>query len=108
MAAGCRRLKAVTSATPDAIAKLMSLTEAEFRQPLARLGTPEEISPLQFCFAIGSGVVTISFEPVRGVRLGGLLELPRACVRLAFDGMTAIEKSEFLRAFELTFQRGGG
>ena len=93
---------------PDQIEKLMSLTETEFHQSLARLGPSRSVGARNFRFAAGSGSVTVSFEPVAGVTLGGLLALPRARVVLTFSGASDAEKGTFLKNFEFTFQRGGG
>ncbi len=98
----------MAASTPETIEKLMSLTEREFQQTLAKLGEPRPSAACGYEFSTGEGTVTVTFEPVAGVRLGGLLELPRAKVRLMFRSTTAEERYTFLKAFEFTFQRGGG
>ena len=94
--------------TPETIEKLMSLTETEFRQSLARLGAADQRNERSFRYGVGAGSVTVTFESAMGVTLGGLLELPRARVHLKFDGVSEPDRATFLKAFELTFQRGGG
>ena len=42
------------------------------------------------------------------MRLGGLLQLPRAKVSLKFRDVTPEQREQFLRVFDVAFQRGGG
>jgi hypothetical protein len=89
------------------IEKTMSASESEFHRGMAVLDAARAPA-LTHVLACGGGRVTISYEPRPGVRLGTLLALPRACVRLRFEGADANERSAFLARFDLAFQRGGG
>ncbi len=99
-------------AVPDAIEKLMSVSTTEYVKSIeafagpvaartAALGEPVRLE-------VGGGRAVIAYAPQPGVRLGGLLELPRARVSITFEGLTAGERTGFLRAFDIAFQRGGG
>ena len=94
---------------PDKIEKTMSLAEHEFVTGCERLAKEGDVvSQHEAKIAIGVGHVVIRYEPLEGVRLGGLLELPRAKVSLTFSSVSAEEQQAFTRRFEITFQRGGG
>jgi hypothetical protein len=94
--------------TPATIEKLMSLTQQEFIDTLARLGTSEKLADGSQSFQMSNGTVRVSYTAQPGVTLGGLLALPRAKVLLAFDSVDEKTRAEFLKRFEFTFQRGGG
>lgn len=89
--------------------KLMSVSRAEFEaswqafdpSPPPSLGSPVRL-------AVGGGVAEIAFEARAGVRLGGLLELPRAVVSFAFDGVAPDAREALVARFDRAFQRGGG
>lgn len=101
----------MTSANDGTIVeKIMAVSEAEFAASLDRLmpGRTLTASGGVARQPLGSGTVEIRFQPLPPVRLGGLLELPRAKVSLVFDAVPATEQSAFVRAFDLAFQRGGG
>lgn len=92
-----------------AIEKIMALTLPEFQASLAALSkSGATAGPGGVRLPIGIGAVEISFEPLPPVLLGGLLELPRARVSLAFDNVPPPERKAFLVAFDIAFQRGGG
>ena len=59
-------------------------------------------------FELSPGYVDVNYASQPGVRLGGLLELPRAVVTINFDGVTDAARTRFLHTFEMAFQRGGG
>lgn len=87
----------------------MSLTLAEFQasvRPLTgvSLGPDEAVVIVQ----LGSGRVEIAFEKRPSVRLGGLLDMPRAVVSIVFEDVSAAGQAEYLKRFDLAFQRGGG
>lgn len=93
----------------EQVRKIMSATREEFVQSLAvLLGRTVAIDELPLRVALGAGSVVIAREPLPGVRLGGLLELPRAAVTLTFDGVGDEARAAFLRRFDVAFQRGGG
>ncbi|MCH9808574.1 MAG: hypothetical protein K0U74_12655 [Alphaproteobacteria bacterium] len=94
------------------IEKIMTLSQSEFahsirsfageeQSRIAATGAPIEIP-------VGPGKVTISFEKIEGFSFGGLVEMPRARVVLAFSGVPEADKTAFLRRFDISFQRGGG
>lgn len=91
------------------VEKLMTLSRAEFEKSLSIFlgrpcapGTESALEPLS------TGSVEIRYEALPGVRLGGLLELPRALVRLTFEDIPEAEREAYLRRFDIAFQRGGG
>lgn len=87
----------------------MSLAPNEFVASCERLaGANDHVSESRVELGVGDGQVVITYEPLEGVRLGGLLDLPRAKVTITFDGVDPTEQEKFLRRFEVTFQRGGG
>lgn len=98
----------------QSVDKLMSISPVEFLSSLGRLtGRQHHTDPASGCASaeieLGTGTASVRFEPVTGVKLGGLLELPRARVSISFSGeVTAAERAGFQRRFELAFQRGGG
>lgn len=91
------------------IRKTMALSRGEFEASVATLcGAACHWEGGHASVALGGGKVSITHRPLAPVRLGGLLELPRAEVTLAFEAVTEADAREFLRRFELAFQRGGG
>lgn len=86
----------------------MALTAAEFVAGLAHIGGIEKHADAAFAAQLARGVVRITFEALPDARLGGLLHLPRARVTLHFEGVPEASRVEFLRRFDLAFQRGGG
>ncbi|MCH9764627.1 MAG: nucleotidyltransferase domain-containing protein [Alphaproteobacteria bacterium] len=97
-----------TSNRPQ-IEKTMTLAEHEFITGCQRLAADgDSVTTRVAQIALDAGSVTIRYEPLAGVRLGGLLELPRAKVSLAFSDVTEAEQEAFVRRFDITFQRGGG
>lgn len=94
---------------PHAITKIMSASEHEFERSLAIvLGRDVRAAELPLTVALGAGCVIISRQPLEGVRLGGLLALPRSAVSLTFKDTQELEREQFLARFDLAFQRGGG
>ncbi len=91
------------------ITKLMSLAEHEFVMSCERLaGEGDAVTKREATISVGQGAVVIRYEPLPGVRLGGLLELPRANVTLTYAGVSSEDQEKFTSQFEMTFQRGGG
>ena len=92
-----------------AVPKRMSLSQPEFWAGIAVLA-PEraEARALPVRMDFGGGRVEVSYVARPSARLGGLLELPQADVRIAFEGLSATERAEFERRFWIAFQRGGG
>lgn len=95
------------------IVKLMSVSRAEFLASLEHVGgvreTPDGqwLCPLD-ASGLAAGQAVIAFAPEQSVRLGGLLELPRARVTIEVTGGSAQAQQQFLRRFDIAFQRGGG
>ena len=91
------------------VERLMTLSEAEFIRSIAALLPPGSAVENGCAVAtLGTGRVTITYEPLTSLRLGQSLVLPRARVVLAFGQTTAAEREAFLARFDLAFQRGGG
>ncbi len=87
----------------------MSLSAAEFATSIAIMGPCRNSYTGAKVFELPSGTVEISFEVIAGVRLGGLLALPRAKVTLKFaHSLTPSDRAAFVRRFDIAFQRGGG
>lgn len=88
----------------------MTISHGEFQKSLGSLapGTPPPEPGEAVRLPLGSGAVVIGFAALPGMRLGGLLELPRAQVTLTFEAVPAPERDAFLRRFDVAFQRGGG
>lgn len=95
----------------NVVTKTMSLAEHEFITGCERLAAAagDQVRERHAQFTAGDGSVEISYTPLGMVRLGGLLELPRAEVTLSFsDDVSAAARDAFLKRFDQTFQRGGG
>lgn len=88
--------------------KLMSLSVSEFADSMAKIGAHQINADGSRRFDLSPGHVDVNYAPQPSVRLGGLLELPRAVVTINFAGVSDSERAEFLRKFEIAFQRGGG
>ncbi len=90
------------------IEKAMALTMSEFRSGIAQL-THLDLGENEGKVRIpcGCGDVLVSFEQLPNVRLGAL-ELPRAKISFLFTDVEEGPRRDFLRAFDLVFQRGGG
>ena len=91
------------------IEKLMSLSRVEFEMSLVAL------DPAAVLDANGHASVTfastearIRFETLPDRRLGGLLAMPQARVRITLANATDAQAAAFLRRFDIAFQRGGG
>ena len=91
------------------VRKTMALSRREFEASMAALcGAVCRGEDGHISVALGGGTVAITHRSLAPVRLGGLLELPRAEVTLEFDAVAEADARAFLRRFELAFQRGGG
>ena len=100
----------MTNTAPrGSIEKTMTLTEQEFVTGCQRLAVKgDDVGRREAKIAVGDGGVVIRFDPRASVRLGGVLELPRALVSLVFNHVTEAEEAAFMRQFDIKFQRGGG
>lgn len=93
----------------DVVRKIMSATPAEIERSLAIVaGRAVAIEDLPLAIALQPGEVVIDRQPLDGIRLGRLLELPRSLVTLTFSGCDAADRTAFLSRFDRAFQRGGG
>lgn len=94
------------------VEKVMSFTEAEFENGLARLTgsavRKTDSGAYDLSDAAGGVLVTCTFTPQPDAVLGGLVRLPRVAVILDMSPLGDAERSRFLNRFEKTFQRGGG
>jgi hypothetical protein len=91
----------------ESVEKVMTLSWAEFAKSMAALA-PESLCANPVKVSLGSGWVSIRYEALSAVCLGGLLKLPRARLIIEFHKVSAAEREEFLRRFHIAFQRGGG
>lgn len=101
----------MTSSQPSPFAnqRVMSISPAEFAISIDMLGLHRDGPNGSKIFDLASGPVEITFQPLPGVRLGGLLALPRAKIELKFsDAINSADRTAFVRLFDTSFQRGGG
>ena len=94
--------------SPFADERVMSISASEFAASIALTGAHTLNADGTVVFDIGRGRVEITFAELPGVRLGGLLHLPRAKVCLKFRDVSPEQRTQFLRLFDVAFQRGGG
>jgi hypothetical protein len=98
-----------TGPSPFADQRVMSISPSEFAISIDMLGPHRDGANGSKIFALASGTVEITFEPLPGVTLGGLLALPRAKIELRFsDSVSPTDRTTFIRLFDTSFQRGGG
>ena len=91
------------------VEKLMSISRAEFEASLAALDADAKLDAAgQARVGFGGTEALIRFEPLPERRLGGLLALPQARVRITLSSGDTTIQAAFLRRFEIAFQRGGG
>lgn len=97
----------MTARLPFSDTRLMSLSEAEFKASIGKLGTHRmrEASPV---FDVGSGTVTIHYRAAPPKVFGGLLSLPQAHITLEFENVDAAARAAFIDRFDIALQRGGG
>lgn len=103
------------SATPAEtvfIEKTMTLSAGEFansiRQFAGEAAAAQASSGVPVDLPLDAGAVRITFEKIAGFSFGGLVEMPRARVVIAFEAVPPAARAEFLRRFDIAFQRGGG
>ena len=89
------------------IEKLMTLSRNEFLSALGNVGGVEPAGQ-SWRARLAEGSVAITYTPQPSVRLGGLLDLPRAKITLEFQNADDAARKDFLQRFDLAFQRGGG
>ena len=91
------------------VEKTMALSRGELNKTLeAFVGAALPAGEDSIELRLGPGRVRLRFEPLAPVRLGGLLELPRARLLIEFRDVDAGDREAFLDRFDLAFRRGGG
>jgi|CXWK01.1.fsa_nt_gi hypothetical protein len=90
------------------IEKIMSLTREDFLASLRHAGPADDLGGDVHAVALNTGRAIIRFQKLPGARLGGLLDLPRAKVTIAFEDVAESDRTAFLKRFDMAFQRGGG
>ena len=90
--------------------KVMSISRAEFDMSLGKFATGATLDAEGIVrLPAGAGIATIRFSPLGPLTIGtALIRLPRARVTLSFDGASVADEAQFMRRFEIAFQRGGG
>ena len=91
------------------IEKIMSISRHEFAASLAALDPNAQLTPAGCAIVTSAGVTAeIRFSALPVLVLGGLLALPQASVRITIADATDAQAADFLRRFDIAFQRGGG
>jgi hypothetical protein len=88
--------------------RIMSISLAEFQASIAKLGPHRLNCAGHPVFDLDDGRVEIQFSPLPAKTLGGLLALPQASITLVFLDVENAARAEFVRRFDIAFQRGGG
>lgn len=90
--------------------KIMSISRAEFDSSLGKFAAGASLDTNgSVRLPAGNGTASIRFAVMDPLTIGtALIQLPRARVTLSFDGASADEEAQFMRRFEISFQRGGG
>ncbi len=95
----------------ETIEKTMTLTVAEFEKSLARI-EPDLArirgAPGRYRLALEAGAVELKVDVLEPMLMGGLVELPRCKVVIAFEDTVPDQRAVFLNKFDQAFQRGGG
>jgi hypothetical protein len=91
------------------VVRQMGLTHEEFLRSLPAATRGMDCRAKGDCILISNPrqAIRIELGPVR-LRSLGSLALPQTRVRVRFEGFSQKEREEFLRRFDLAFQRGGG
>jgi len=93
----------------EKFSKEMGLTHVDFFRLLPRaMGDHSyNIEGMKVLGELAGGSVTIELGEQQ-VRRIALMAIPFAEVSFTFDGVSEDERTEFMRYFDLRFQRGGG
>ena len=87
----------------------MSITRSDFEKSLAALDPSAQLDATGQARIAADGLTALlQFEPMPNRTLGGLLTLPQARVKLQIEGAEAARMNDFMRRFDIAFQRGGG
>lgn len=103
---------AKSNVATTSLEKVMTLSQSEFAKSVAafageaagQAAARGEVVRV----SLGEGEVTISFAKIEGFSFGGLVEMPRARVVIQFKDVSESDATEFMRRFDIAFQRGGG
>jgi len=95
--------------TAERFSKDMGVSHADFFRLLPRAmgDIPYRVEGTTVNGEIGSGTVSIELGKQQERRIA-LLAIPFAEVTFSFNGVGEDERTEFMRYFDLRFQRGGG
>lgn len=94
---------------PVVIEKLMSITRAELEHSLAALDPAARLDAAgRAQIAVDGVAAVLTFEELPRRRLGGLIHMPQARVRLEIMATGTAAAATFRQRFEIAFQRGGG
>lgn len=86
----------------------ISVSEWLDRLPLAIGPWPwERLSGSAASVQVLDGRLLLRWQPLPD-RVIGLMRLPRLAVAFRFEGLTAAQRGQFMRRFDLALQRGGG
>ncbi|MDL2336361.1 MAG: hypothetical protein QFE16_00820 [Pseudomonadota bacterium] len=89
----------------------MGCTEAEWLRwlPLASGGHAVRVDGAGRCadITISGGCCRLAWTPLPDRQIA-LMRIPRLAVSFRFDGVDAVERTRFMRHFDLHTQRGGG
>jgi hypothetical protein len=94
---------------PFGIVRPMGLTHVEFMRslPAAVEGMDCRVDGRHIVISDSTRRIMIRLGPEQVRRLGSLA-LPQTQVNLSFEGFSEEQRKDFLRRFDLAFQRGGG
>lgn len=94
------------------IEKIMTLSKSEFANSIRAFAGETAAQSASgggpVVIPMASGEAVISFTPIEGFSFGGLVPMPRARVEISFSGGDKAAAAEFMRRFDIAFQRGGG
>ena len=95
--------------TEERFSKEMGVSHEDFFRLLPRAmgDIPYRIDGMNVTGELGSGTVSIKLGEQQ-VRRIALMAIPYAEVGFVFDGVAENERTDFMRYFDLRFQRGGG
>ena len=95
---------------PPSFDREQGCTEAEWERWLPGAAGRHALrrdAPHQASVAIGSGRLHLQWSPLPPRQIA-LMRMPRLQLTFRFDGVTADERRDFMRYFDLYLQRGGG
>jgi hypothetical protein len=97
------------SNVPFEIEREFGLSHSDFHRIFPRIEpTVERISALRFDIARNDGrklEIELSVEKIRKL---GMLKIPYMAITFRFFGWNDLQRAEFFKSFERSFQKGGG